>query len=203
MPIASPVLRQCRKVLQDSDLLKVLQSEITHELSSNRFLNNQSGSLGDFLVEWDSSQSQDVVLRRKCELGEEVVVSAVLGPFTYGRESVFPRGVLMKVCLKKPGLGSILQFDCGVSDRGNNGSEFNIHNACYIQSSARLGPSAYRGPVFSSLDPQLQDALKEYLVSKGIGENLTNFLLLHLHKKEQGQYVNWLHKLESLVAKSE
>jgi complement component 1 Q subcomponent-binding protein len=110
--------------------------------------NNQSGSLGDFLVEWDSPQSQDVVLRRKCELGEEVVVSAVLGPFTYGRESVFPRGVLMKVCLKKPGLGSILQFDCGVSDRGNNGSEFNIHNACYIQSSARVVPSAYRGPVF-------------------------------------------------------
>lgn len=57
--------------------------------------------------------------------------------------------------------------------------------------------------IFSSLDPQLQDALKEYLVAKGIGENLTNFLLLHLHKKEQGQYMNWLHKLESLVAKSE
>lgn len=55
--------------------------------------------------------------------------------------------------------------------------------------------------ICSSLDPQLQDALKEYLVSKGIGESLTNFLLLHLHKKEQVQYVNWLQKLESSVTK--
>lgn len=53
----------------------------------------------------------------------------------------------------------------------------------------------------SSLDDQLQDALKEYLQSKGIGESLTNFLLYHLHKKEHGQYVNWLHILESHVAK--
>jgi hypothetical protein len=37
MPRVSPVLRKCRKALQDSDVLKVLQSEITHELSSNRF----------------------------------------------------------------------------------------------------------------------------------------------------------------------
>lgn len=55
----------------------------------------------------------------------------------------------------------------------------------------------------SHLDPQLQDALKEYLIAKGIGENLTSFLLHHLHKKEQGQYVNWLNKLESVVAKGE
>ncbi|KAJ0099165.1 hypothetical protein Patl1_20456 [Pistacia atlantica] len=54
-----------------------------------------------------------------------------------------------------------------------------------------------------TLDRQLQGALKEYLVARGIGESLTNFLLLHLHKKEQGQYVNWLRKLESLVAKGE
>lgn len=55
--------------------------------------------------------------------------------------------------------------------------------------------------ICSSLDPQLQDSLKEYLVSKGIGESLTNFLLLHLHKKEQVQYVNWLQKLESSLTK--
>lgn len=55
----------------------------------------------------------------------------------------------------------------------------------------------------SDLEPQLQDALKDYLVAKGIGENLTNFLLHHLHKKEQGQYLNWLKKLESMLAKDE
>ncbi|KAJ6332096.1 hypothetical protein OIU76_010476 [Salix suchowensis] len=51
----------------------------------------------------------------------------------------------------------------------------------------------------SDLDSNLQDALKGYLIAKGIGEDLTNFLLFHLHKKELGQYVKWLQKLESLL----
>lgn len=111
--------------------------------------NNQSGPVRDFCVEYDSSQSQDVVLRKKCESGEEVAVSALLGPVTYGRQSsMFPREIVMKVCLKKPGLRSILQFDCGVSPRGDYGSEFDIHNAYYIQSSTQLGPSVYRGTEF-------------------------------------------------------
>ncbi|KAL4607820.1 hypothetical protein ACB092_09G202300 [Castanea dentata] len=204
MPRLTPILRKARKALQDSDLVKALQSEITHELSSTRsFQDDQSHSPGDFVVEWDSPQSQDVVLRRNCESGEEVAVSAVLGPVTYGKEGVFPRDVLMKVCLKKPGLSSMLQFDCGVFEGGNEGSQFDIHNAYYIQSPTCVSPSDYRGPLFSSLDPQLQDALKEYLVARGVGESLANFLLHHLHKKEQGQYVNWLKKLDSSVAKSE
>lgn len=110
--------------------------------------NNQSGSLGNFLVKWDSPQSQDVVLRKTCESGEEVAVSAVLDPLTHGPESVFPREVLMKVCLKKPGLSSVLQFDCGVSYKGNDMSEFDIYNANYIPSSTRVDSSLYRGPIF-------------------------------------------------------
>ena len=53
----------------------------------------------------------------------------------------------------------------------------------------------------SSLDPQLQKALKEYLVARGIGEELTHFLIEHLHRKEHGQYVNWLRTLEGAFAK--
>lgn len=49
----------------------------------------------------------------------------------------------------------------------------------------------------------LYTVLKVYLEGKGVGEELTNFLLHHLHRKEQGQYVNWLQKLESFVAKPE
>ncbi|KAH9648670.1 mitochondrial glycoprotein family protein [Citrus sinensis] len=202
MPKASPILRKGQKALQDLSLLKILNSEITHELSSNRFQDNQSGTLGDFKVEYDAPQSQDVVLRRKFESGEEVAVSALLGPETFVRESRFPREVLMKVCLTKPGLCSILQFDCRVTEKHIEGSDFDIRNAYYLQSSTCLGRPLYRGPMFSSLDPQLQVALKEYLVARGIGEHLTNYLLLHLHKKEQDQYVNWLQKLESMVAKS-
>lgn len=55
----------------------------------------------------------------------------------------------------------------------------------------------------SRLDSELQKALKEYLIAKGIGVSLTNFLLHYLHTREQGQYVNWLKKCEAFVAKDE
>lgn len=55
----------------------------------------------------------------------------------------------------------------------------------------------------SSLDPNLQDALKEYLLARGIGDDLTNFLVIHLHRKEQTQYTSWLHKLEAMMAKDD
>lgn len=55
----------------------------------------------------------------------------------------------------------------------------------------------------SDLDPQLQNELKKYLEARGIGESLLNFLVCHLQKKEHGQYVNWLQKLESTITLSE
>lgn len=103
------------------------------------------------MVDWDSLKSQDVVLQRKCEKGEEVAVSALLGPAPFENlsdDGMYPRDVLMKVCVKKPGLRSVLQFDCEVYKRGHNGSEFNIHNAYYLPSSAIINSSVYRGPLF-------------------------------------------------------
>ena len=100
------------------------------------------------MLDWDSPQSQDVVLRKKCESGEEVAVSALLGPETFKGESSFPREALMKVCIKKPGLSSILQFDCGVSSKGDDGSELDIHNAYYIPSSTSLDSSIYKAPSY-------------------------------------------------------
>jgi len=55
---------------------------------------------------------------------------------------------------------------------------------------------------FSQVDPKLHSALEQYLISKGVSKGLTNFLLCHLNKKEQDQYVNWLHRLESTMSHS-
>ncbi|KDP26083.1 hypothetical protein JCGZ_21116 [Jatropha curcas] len=193
---ATQILLKCQKALGDLDLRKVLRSEIKHELSSPHVQGNRNGSLGDFVMDWDSSNSKDIVLRRKCESGEEVAVTVLLDP-CYARE------FLMKVFVKKAGLNSILQFDCEVYEKGASGSGFDIHNAYYLQTTTCPGPSAYRGPLFSDLDTQLQNALKEYLVAKGVSEELTNFILLHLQEKEKNQYVNWLQKVESLVVKGD
>ncbi|XP_063935111.1 mitochondrial acidic protein mam33-like [Daucus carota subsp. sativus] len=166
--------------------------------------NDKTEPLGDFVVDWDSPRSEDVVLRKTCNSGEELAVTtALLGEETIEDDDRLPREALMKVCIKKPGLSSILQFDCGVFSKGEDGIEFNIRHAHYLPSTSSLGSSLYRGPLFSTLDPQLQDELKQYLVTKGIGKSLTNFLLLHLHKKEQNQYENWLEKLKAYIAQGQ
>ncbi|XP_065857480.1 uncharacterized protein [Euphorbia lathyris] len=197
MARATKILQRCRKAVEDLDLRNLLESEINHERSSpllgnqsgsvREFLLNQRGSLGEFVAYWDSFKSQDVVLRRHCESGEEVAVSALLDPSRNG---------LFKVCVKKPGLNSILQFDCGFYANGNTVSQIDIHSVSYLQSIACPNPSAY---IFRALHPDLQTALREYLVAKGISESLVNFLHQHLSEKEQGQYLNWLKKLQSLT----
>ncbi|KAL2320724.1 hypothetical protein Fmac_029693 [Flemingia macrophylla] len=174
----------------------------TNTLKISIAQNAQRGSLGDFVVVSDSPNSKDVFLRRKFDSGEEVAVSAILGPPNYENHLVFSRDAFMKVCIKKPSLSSVLQFDCEVREEIDKGSDFDIYNAYYLRSPTRLNPSIYRGPLFSTLDTELQHALKEYLIAKGIGLSLTNFLLHHLHKREQEQYLNWLKKGEAaFVAK--
>ncbi|PIN06531.1 hypothetical protein CDL12_20921 [Handroanthus impetiginosus] len=202
MPRATPVLRRARKAIQDLDLLKILGSELNHELSSMRYQDEKVGSFGDFVLEWDSSRSQDVLLRKKSSSGEEVAVSALLGRETFQGDGRLLREALMKICVKKPGMSSILQFDCVASNRDSE-LDFFIHNAYYIPSSSSLGSLIYRGPVFSDLDPSLQVELMRYLTARGIEENFANSLLLYLHKKEQGQYTSWLQKLRDMIAEDE
>ncbi|RZC73668.1 hypothetical protein C5167_049151 [Papaver somniferum] len=198
--------RSYSAVVRDSaELTKIIKSELKHEQNTLPYylIKNELGSVGNFTLEWDKSESKDVVLRRKNEFGEEIAVSALLGPPIAEEEEeihkkgLFPNTGLMKVCIKKPGLSSILQFDCGCIGKCEGGSEFSIQNAYYLPSSSSLGDSVYRGPLFSTLDPRLQDALKDYLRARGIVEDFTDFLLHHLHKREYVHYMEWLQKLDS------
>ncbi|ESQ52878.1 hypothetical protein EUTSA_v10017244mg [Eutrema salsugineum] len=196
------LLKRGLKIVEDGVLLEILQSEIRHELSNPRFLGAETGSLGDFKLDWDSSESQDIVLRRRFDSGEEVVVSALLQrEVVEEADTTFPREAVAKVCIRKPGISSILKFDCQVFELGSS-SDFNIERAYFIRSLASSRSSTYEEGFYRSLDPKLQSALRDYLTSKGIGESLTNFLLCHLNKKEQDQYVNWLRKLESTMSHS-
>lgn len=96
----------------------------------------ETGSLGDFKLDWDSPVSRDIVLRRQFDSGEEVVVSALLRQEPVAEELVeaFPREALAKVCIKKPGISSILQFDCQVFETKRGSSVFEIERMCLIRS---------------------------------------------------------------------
>ncbi|MCL7041495.1 hypothetical protein MKW94_025977 [Papaver nudicaule] len=193
-------------VRDSAELTNIIKSELEHERNTIPFYltKNELGSLGSFVLEWDKPESKDVFLRRKNEFGEEIAVSALLGPpiaaeEEIAQEGLFPNTGLMKVGIKKPGLSSILQFDCGCIGKCEGGSQFSIQNAYYLSSSTSLGDSVYKGPLFRTLDPQLQNALKDYLRARGIVEDFTDFLLHHLHKREYVQYMAWLQKLDSSV----
>ncbi|URD77328.1 Saccharopine dehydrogenase [Musa troglodytarum] len=171
-----------------------------------------------FMLEWTEVRTQDVVLRRQPDhiFCEEIAVSALLAPLQFQDKDPLPRDVLMKVCIKKAGYDSVLRFDCRAfccdkdqllpwttmeTNDGGIGSDFTIRKAYCSSSVDYLGKCKSVGPIFSSLDPQLQKALKDYLVVRGITPKLTNFLLEHLHRKEHSQYVNWLRTMEGIVAK--
>ncbi|CAN4089872.1 unnamed protein product [Withania somnifera] len=195
------VLRQAHKAIADFGLLKILQSEINHELSTKPFQNDESRSFGDFVVDWDSPQFQDVVLHRICESGEEVAVSALLGADGTTENPKFPREAFMKVGVKKSGLTSMLQFDCVATAQAGDCFDLEIRNVNYIPSSD-LDSSACKVPsisFFSSLDQSLRDELHKYLEARGVDKSFAESLLLHLHKKEQGQYIDWLQKLQAIV----
>ncbi|KAI7757350.1 hypothetical protein M8C21_014164 [Ambrosia artemisiifolia] len=194
-------LQKGKKALQNLELLKVLQSEIRHELSNDLY-KNETGSPGDFVIDWNSPSSKDIILRKKCESGEEIAISALLGEETFVEDNLYPKEANMKVCIKKNGLDSILQFDCKVLDEGQNKIDYHIQNAHYLKSPTDLGSSVYKGPIFSDLDPALQQELKQYLISRGIRSSLTAFLLHHIHHTEQDQYIKWLQNLEAMVAPS-
>jgi complement component 1 Q subcomponent-binding protein len=54
---------------------------------------------------------------------------------------------------------------------------------------------AYNGPPFSNLDEALQVNLESYLVSRGVDEDLYQFVLNYGLTKENTEYVRWLNNL--------
>ncbi|CAM8895169.1 unnamed protein product [Rhodiola kirilowii] len=55
-----------------------------------------------------------------------------------GDDDVLPREALMKVCLKKPGVSSILQFNCGITGKVD-GSEMYLNGVFLLSSAAAVG----------------------------------------------------------------
>lgn len=96
-----------------------------------------------------------MVLRRRCESGEEVAVSALLGAESSNENVKFPREAFMKVGVKKPGLSSVLEFDCVATAQAGDVCNFEIQNVNYIPSSA-LDSSAFKGPSFRYFCPLKQ-----------------------------------------------
>ncbi|KAK5780173.1 hypothetical protein RI543_002717 [Arxiozyma heterogenica] len=54
----------------------------------------------------------------------------------------------------------------------------------------------YRGPPFSNLDEGLQESLELYLESRGVNEELSEFICTYSEFKENNEYISWLEDMK-------
>jgi len=67
---------------------------------------------------------------------------------------------------------------------------------------AKVGDSAdtgYAGPNFEELEDELQESLYNYLVERGVGEELGSFITAYTALKENSQYLTWLKNMQTFV----
>ncbi|KAL4204387.1 hypothetical protein AMTRI_Chr01g109610 [Amborella trichopoda] len=145
-------------------LLQLLQSEIEYELSKHPS-QAPGGLFGDFVVEWDDPKSEDLLLRRRNGSEEDVAVSSLLGPEgCRGDGTLLDMKASMKVCIAKPSLSSVLQFDCSIYGEGDESSDFSINNVHYLPSVTHMRAEDYKGPSFrlnSSWEKLSKNALSQ------------------------------------------
>lgn len=58
----------------------------------------------------------------------------------------------------------------------------------------------YSGPEFANLAEELQEAVNQYLHSRGIDSSLAEFILAYAGVKENNEYIDWLEKLKKFTA---
>ena len=58
----------------------------------------------------------------------------------------------------------------------------------------------YSGPEYSNLAEELQEAINQYLMSRGINNELAEFILAYSGVKENNEYLDWLENLKKFTA---
>lgn len=107
------------------------------------------------------------------------------------------------VIISHEGNGSALSFDLlmNLQDRSfyiDSVTPFKsaadvLHDTAESQFNNNL---KYRGPPFSNLDEGLQESLESYLESRGINEELSEFICTYSEFKENNEYISWLEDMK-------
>jgi complement component 1 Q subcomponent-binding protein, mitochondrial len=110
-------------------------------------------------------------------------------------------GIDFKVTITSPDGHSALAFDC-VAAMSVIIKRVSCAPSVVTASSALEGSgNTYRGPDFDRLDEGLQASFKAYLEERGIDDDMAFFILSKSQQKEQNDYLDWLHKVQTMVAR--
>lgn len=114
----------------------------------------------------------------------------------------------LNIVIEKKSNNSAIAFDVLVGPE--DGSTFIESVTTYANSNEALTETSeaehkrellYNGPAFSNLDEALQVNLENYLTSRGINEELYQFILNYGLFKENVEYVRWLNNLNKFFTK--
>ncbi|VEU20899.1 DEKNAAC101907 [Brettanomyces naardenensis] len=100
--------------------------------------------------------------------------------------------------------GKAVGFDLSLSLLNNDFAVTAITNFDNAELALSDSPEAaaardltYSGPSFSNLADELQESLEQFLVSRGIDNQLGEFVLAYASVKENSEYVSWLDNLKT------
>lgn len=91
----------------------------------------------------------------------------------------------------------------------SDGEYFTINEVEFMERSELVGSddaateyqrrSVYAGPRFADLDENLCASLESYLESRGLNDELAEFIAQYASWKEQKEYMDWLSKMHKFV----
>lgn len=133
--------------------------------------------------------AEDAVIEEGLEEGYENDIDALDGMFSRVKIIVEKAntGLVFDVLLQ--GTESSFMID-------NVSLEENVENSI---NSTYAPSNVYHGPSFSELDESLQTEFEEYLETRGLGDELAEFIVAYSEFKEENEYRNWLAKLTKFL----
>lgn len=194
-------LRQFRSSTSPcSSLLKTLQSEVEYEKENyNAPEDLAKGPPAPFKLQ-ETPEDTQITLTRDFH-GETISVDLMVNnqpeqePYeTENGELEVDVGVMFNVSVVKG--DKRLVFECR-----SDGSYMVIQHVSFEPADGEVSESAYTGPVYEELDEQLQTDFSDYLLERGITEELGAYLLQLLHDKEEREYMGWLQNVHGFVSK--
>lgn len=166
------------------------------------FSPEEDGAFGDELDEYQGSSQQQQSLQQQKRGNAELESEAE----EFELDEDEPSGtvpVRLNIVIEKPNKGAL-----NVEAVAQDGTVV-VENVFYYNDpkialnadpeAVHKGVNAYSGPMFGSLDEDLQILLERYLEERGINSALAVFVTDFIDYKEQKEYLNWLKNVKAFV----
>ncbi|KAK1287199.1 hypothetical protein QJS10_CPB19g00661 [Acorus calamus] len=190
-----------RRSAFQENLLRILRTEIEYEKDRSPLLPPEE-DFDSFAVE-DRTGEQWIRLRGKHRNAEDIRVEATMFNVV---ETSAPRladdeprrniSLIVEVSKGKD-CPDVLQFICSAWP-----DSLQVRKVFLRPRDSSLVPiNPHMGPNFEDMSDELQDALLDYLESRGVSDELAEFLHEYMEGKVRTELIGWMEKVKSFIEK--